>query len=74
MNIQKGDRVFVNLAPFIGAVLPSKESIPCIVLDVDDRETRVCTEPPYRQVSLWVLSSWVGDKVKERPELASLRP
>lgn len=73
MDIGKGDRVLVNLAPFIGAVLPSKELIPCTVLDVDGVQTHVRTEQPYREVTMWIRSSWIDGKVKESPALASSR-
>ena len=59
MEIQKGDHVLVNVAPFIGSVMRGSESIPCEVLDVDGIQVHVRAEPPYRGVSLWVLSSWV---------------
>jgi hypothetical protein len=74
MKIQKGDRVLVNLAPFIGAVLPSKESIPCTILDVAGTEAHVRTDPPYREVSLWVLSTWIDGKAKQQQEIYYSRP
>lgn len=74
MDLRPGDRVLVNLAPFIGSVLPSKESIPCVVLEVGHTHVRVRTLPPYREVSLQVLSCWVDGRVKEkRDELLSAR-
>jgi hypothetical protein len=66
MSIAKGDRVLVNLAPFIGSVLPSRESIPCTVLDVDGIQAHVRTEPPYREVVMWVLTSWIDSKDRVR--------
>ncbi len=69
MEICKGDRVLVNVAPFIGSIMRSEESIPCEVLDVDGIQVHVCAEPPYRQVSLWVLSSWVDGRVQQKREL-----
>ena len=59
MDIQKGDHVMVNVAPFIGSIMRYDESIPCEVLDVDGIQVQVCAEPPYRAVELWVLSSWI---------------
>ncbi len=35
MDIQKGDHVLVNVAPFIGSLMRGSESIPCEVLDVN---------------------------------------
>ncbi len=71
MEIQKGDRVLVNVAPFIGSVMRSDESIPCEVLDVDGIQVQVRAEPPYRGVSLWVLSSWVSGRLEEQRESVS---
>ena len=71
MEIQKGDRVLVNVAPFIGSVMRSDESIPCEVLDVDGIQVQVRAEPPYRGVSLWVLSSWVDGRLEEQRESVS---
>ena len=69
MGIQKGDRVLVNVAPFIGSVMRGNESIPCEVLDVDGLQVYVRAEPPYRGVSLWVLSSWVDGRQRQKREL-----
>jgi hypothetical protein len=69
MDIQKGDRVLVNVAPFIGSVMRSNESIPCEVLDVEGLQVHVRAEPPYRGVSLWVLSSWIDGCTDQRREL-----
>jgi hypothetical protein len=69
MNIQKGDRVMVNVAPFIGSIMRSNESIPCEILDVDGIQVHVRAEPPYRGVSLWVLSSWVDGRLQQKREL-----
>ena len=73
MDVQKGDRVLVNVAPFIGSVMRSSESIPCEVLDVEGLQVHVRAEPPYRGVSLWVLSSWIdGHRDQKHELLASL--
>lgn len=69
MDIKKGDRVLVNVAPFIGSIMRSDESIPCEVLDVDGIQVLVRAEPPCRQVSLWVLSSWVDGRLQQKQEL-----
>ena len=71
MQLQQGDRVLVNVAPFIGSILRSDESIPCEVLDVDGIQVQVRAEPPYRPVSLWVLSSWVDGRSRQKQELLS---
>lgn len=71
MEIQKGDRVLVNVAPFIGSIMRSDESIPCEVLDVDGIQVHVRAEPPYRSVSLWILSSWIDGRMHQKQELIS---
>ena len=73
MDIQRGDRVLVNVAPFIGSVMRCDESIPCEVLDVEGIQVHVRAEPPYRAASLWVLSSWIdGHRQQKQELLASL--
>lgn len=72
MEIQKGDRVLVNIAPFIGSLTPGSESIPCKVLEVDGCQVRVRTEPPYREVCLWVLAGWIEGFQEEKHELFSV--
>jgi hypothetical protein len=68
MDLEVGDRVQVNLAPFIGAASPCHESILCTVSAVHEGRVQVRTEPPYREVVLWVASSWVeGHARKKRP-------
>ena len=71
MDFQKGDRVLVNVAPFIGSIMRGDESIPCVVLDVNGLQVNVRAEPPYRGVSLWVLSSWIDDRPRQKRELLS---
>ena len=63
MEIREGDHVRVNLAPFIGSVMRSKQSVPCRVLSIDGIHVEVCTEYPCREVSLWVLASWIEEVV-----------
>ena len=71
LQVKKGDRVLVNVAPFIGSMRRSDDSIPCEVLDVDGPEVQVRTEEPYRTVSLWVLASWIdGAREHANPALA----
>ena len=59
MDLKKGDRVLVNLAPFVGLVWRSKESIPCRVMDATPTHVEVVTEYPYREVSLQVQPKWI---------------
>jgi hypothetical protein len=59
MELQEGDRVWVNIAPFIGSIMRANQSISCEVLAVSGLQVRVRTMPPCRCVSLWVLSSWI---------------
>jgi hypothetical protein len=71
MDIQKGDRVLVNVAPFIGSVMRLDESIPCEVLDVDGIQVHVRAKPPYRGASLWILASWVDGPIRKNQELVT---
>jgi len=73
MDIQLGEHVLVNLAPFIGSSRRSNESIPCDVLTIEGTSVKVETEEPYRRFSLWVASSWIDGKVEpSRRQLVSL--
>ncbi|MBN1394190.1 MAG: hypothetical protein JW959_04135 [Pirellulales bacterium] len=69
MEVQKGDRVLVNLAPFIGSVMRSDDSISCEVLDVDGLQVLVRAEPPYRDVSLWVMIDWIDSQPQQKQNL-----
>lgn len=69
MDVRKGDRVLVNVAPFIGSVMRSNESIPCEVIDVNGLQVHVRAEPPYRDASLWILSSWIENLPQQKHEL-----
>jgi hypothetical protein len=71
MDIQKGDHVLVNVAPFIGSIMRCDEAIPCEVLEVDGIQVHVRAEPPYREVDLWVLSSWIDVQLRQKQELLS---
>ncbi len=66
MNIHEGDRVLVNVAPFIASARRQNSSVPCRVLRVDEGRVLVCTLAPVRQLDLWVDDCWV-DRVIERP-------
>ncbi len=61
MDIQKGNRVLVNIAPFIASLKRGKDSIPCRVLSVKDASVEVATEYPYRELSMWVSSTWIEE-------------
>jgi hypothetical protein len=64
MEVQKGDRVLVNLAPFIGSVRRKEESISCRVLAVDGPHVEVRTESPYREFSLRVQNTWIEGRLE----------
>lgn len=68
MEFRAGDRVLVNLAPFIGSARRSSESIPCLVLDTDATHVVVRTNPPFRELSLRVLATWVEGIVENDDE------
>ena len=61
MEYCEGDHVRVNLAPFIGSVMRSKDTVPCRILSIDGIHVEVCTEYPCREVTLWVLGSWIEE-------------
>ena len=63
MEYRVGDHVRVNLAPFIGSVMRSKQSVPCRIVAIDGIHAEVCSEYPCREVTLWVLSSWIEEVV-----------
>ncbi len=65
MEMQAGDRVLVNVAPFIGAARRNKDSVPCRVIEVDAGRVRVRTEPPYRTVELWIHERWIDGRLEE---------
>jgi len=71
MDVRKGDHVLVNVAPFIGSALRCDDSIPCEILAVEGMKAHVRVEPPYRTVSLWVLSSWIDERLMQKRELIS---
>ena len=71
MSLRKGDRVLVNVAPFIGSAMYCDDSIPCEVLAVETAQVYVRVEPPYRDVSLWVLADWVEERLQQNRELIS---
>ncbi len=72
MDIQEGDRVLVNMAPFIGSAARSKEAVPCEVLEINGLHVHVRAEAPYRPVSLWVLSSWIDGRPRQKRELLAV--
>lgn len=63
MDIQQGEHVLVNLAPFIGSLRHSNESIPCDVLAIDGTLVEVETKEPCRRFSLWVASTWIDGRI-----------
>jgi hypothetical protein len=66
MNFAQGDRVLVNLAPFIGSVRRSSDSVACEIVAVDDDQVQVRPEPPCRGLLLWVDVDWIERKLDTR--------
>lgn len=64
MNFAKGDRVLVNVAPFIGSTRRAKDSVACEIVGAADDLVQVRTEPPCRSVVLWVHSKWIEGKLE----------
>jgi hypothetical protein len=58
-----GDRVLVNVAPFIGLSRPARDSVPCEILDVVDDQVLVRPEPPCRSISLWIDRQWIDCRI-----------
>ncbi len=63
MEVRRGDRVLVNVAPFIGSTHRHAESVPCSVLKVELPWVQVRTESPYREVTLSVLCTWIEKRL-----------
>jgi hypothetical protein len=76
MDIEIGDDVLVNLAPFIGSSRRSRNSIPCRVVAVEANHVEVRTLYPFREFSLRVLSVWIEGKAEsaQRPARPGVRP
>jgi hypothetical protein len=64
MTYQEGDRVLVNVAPFIGSLRRNKDSVPCRILSVEDGAVEVVTEEPYRPVRIWISASWIESRTE----------
>jgi hypothetical protein len=73
VNTEKRDRVLVNVAPFIGSMSRCRGSVPCEILERRGNRVYVRTEPPYRELTLWILSDWIqGEPAGEEQSLVSL--
>jgi hypothetical protein len=72
MNVREGDRVAVNIAPFIGSASRSEQTVPCIVLAVRAAEVQVCPQPPFREIALWVHTDWIESRPARKPELVKV--
>ena len=59
MDIQEGQRVLVNLAPFIWAQRRSRQAIPCLITAVEGDRVQVTTEQPCRSFTLWIDPGWI---------------
>jgi hypothetical protein len=68
MKFNKGDRVLVNVAPFIGSAMRCEESVACEVLEVNGPQVFVRAEPPCREVSLWIPSRWIEGGQRQNPD------
>ncbi len=64
MDIHKGDRVLVNVAPFIGSLRRNKQSVTCEVLAVHGDEVEICTLPPCREFTLLIERFWIDRKLE----------
>jgi hypothetical protein len=66
MNVHEGDRVLVNVAPFIASVRRQPSSVRCHVLQVAEGRVLVSTQSPCRQFDLWVEDVWIERVLEER--------
>jgi hypothetical protein len=73
MEFREGDRVLVNLAPFIGSSRRSQVQVPCRVLAVNGTHVEVGTEYPFRELSLRVLGGWIEGKLAPSEKRAQWR-
>ena len=64
MDIHKGDHVLVNVAPFIGSLRRSTESVTCEVLAILGDEVEVRTLPPCREFTLSIERYWIDRKLE----------
>jgi hypothetical protein len=60
----------VNLAPFIGSTLRSKDHVLCQAIELREGSVLVRTEAPYRSLSLWMETNWVDQVVESADTLA----
>ncbi len=63
MDLAAGDRVLVNVAPFIGSERRVKDSVTCEILAVTEDSVQVRPEPPCRGVELWVQTRWIESRL-----------
>jgi hypothetical protein len=66
MNVRKGDRVLVNVAPFIASARRHRDSVPCEVLEVEGARVRVATQSPCREVDVWIQDCWIDQVLSMR--------
>ena len=71
MKVREGDQVLVNLAPFIGSMRRCAEAIPCRVVAIDGPHVEIRTSDPYRELSLWIDSTWI-DPCDKKAGLSAL--
>ena len=69
MQLEKGDRILVNVAPFIASRRRHRDAVPCEVLEVRGDDFRVCTCPPYREIELWIDGRWIDDVLRPNRRL-----
>jgi len=70
MEVRVGDRVLVNVAPFIASVRRCQDSVPCKVVEVAGTQVRIVTKCPLREVDLWVSAQWIDGKLRPSKRLS----
>ncbi|NLX55856.1 MAG: hypothetical protein GXY58_12135 [Planctomycetaceae bacterium] len=74
MNVQKGDRVLVNVAPFIASARRQRDSVPCEILEVDGTRVRVATQAPCREMDVWVQNCWIDRVLTAHNNFGGINP
>ncbi len=59
VQLNQGDRVRVNVAPFIASQRRQRQSVPCEVVRVEGPRVLVVTRSPFRRIELWVDDCWI---------------
>lgn len=65
VQVKSGNRVWVNIAPFIGWLDRGRSSVLCKVLQVSHDSVLVRTEGPCREFSIRIAPEWIDAKAAD---------